>query len=407
MKKIRLLCLAGLLLALGGGSARVQAATPDPSHFSEVPAGIGPGPASPTGAKPVPKPAAQPTVSPAPKPGSTPAPKVDANAALVTLTNKLPQELLRPSTKPFTLGPGDSVELEILGNATSRAVAAVGPDGKIYFNLLPGLDVWGLTLAEVRDQLEKGLSKYLPTPQVSVTLRTVGSKYVWVLGRLNRPGIFPLSGPMTLLESMAQAGGTSRSASQVTTEELADLRHSFVVRQGQFLPVDFQRLLQQGDVTQNIYLEPDDFIYVPSALAQEVYVLGAVKAPRAVGFVEDMTVVSALAGANGADRYAILNSPDSGPFTKDAYVSHVAVVRGSLAEPKIAIVDYQAVIKGHASDYRLEPGDIIYVPNSPYTTLKRYFNLIANTFVSTVAANEGVNAAGGTTGVGVSVSVGK
>jgi protein involved in polysaccharide export with SLBB domain len=407
MKNLCLLCIAGLFAALVGNSARVQAAVPDPSHFSEVPAGVGPGSTSAPATNPFPKPVAPPVVSPAPKPGSNLAPKPQTNAALVTLTNRLSQELLRPSARPFTLGPGDSVELEILGNAASRAVATVGPDGKIYFNLLPGMDVWGLTLAEVRDQLEKGLSKYLPTPQVSVTLRTVGSKYVWVLGRLNRPGIFPLSGPMTLLESLAQAGGTSRSSSQVTTEELADLRHSFVVRQGQFLPVDFQRLLHQGDASQNIYLEPDDFVYVPSALAQEVYVLGAVKAPRAVGFVEDMTVVSALAGANGADRYAIINSPDSGPFTKDAYVSHVAVVRGSLAEPKIAIVDYQAVIKGHASDYRLEPGDIIYVPNSPYTTLKRYFNLIANTFVSTVAANEGVNAAGGNAGVGVSVSVGK
>jgi len=66
----------------------------------------------------------------------------------------------------------------------------------------------------------------------------------------------------------------------------------------------------------------------------------------------------------------------------------------------------RAIIKGRATDVQLEPGDIIYVPNSPFTTLKRYFNLIINTFVTTVAANEGVRAGGGEIGVGVSVPVG-
>ena len=70
------------------------------------------------------------------------------------------------------------------------------------------------------------------------------------------------------------------------------------------------------------------------------------------------------------------------------------------------MVDYNAIIHGKAQDVRLEPGDIVYVPNSPYTTLKRYFNIILNSFVTTVAANEGIRAGGGTVGVGVSVPVG-
>ena len=224
------------------------------------------------------------------------------NLATQTLTNQLPPELLQPKGDMFTLGPGDSVEIEILGAPASRAKTSVGPDGKIYYNLLPGLDVWGLTLGQTRELLEKQLAKYLNDPQVSLTLRAVGSKYVWMLGRLNRPGVYPLAAPTTLLESIAAAGGTSRSLSQVASEELADLRHSFVVRQGQFVPVDFQRLLHDGDTSQNIYLQPDDFVYVASVLAQEVYVLGAVRVPRAVPFGEKMTLVSAIALGNGMDR---------------------------------------------------------------------------------------------------------
>ena len=330
------------------------------------------------------------------------------NVAAVTLTNQLTAELLRPPDDLFTLGPGDSVEIEILGTPTSRAVASVGPDGKIYYHLLPGLDVWGLTLKQTRDLVEKQLAKYLTEPQVSLTLRTVGSKQIWLLGRLNKPGVYPLAAPTTLLESIAAAGGTSRSLSQVASEELADLRHSFVIRQGQFVPVDFQRLLREGDTSQNIFLKPDDFVYVASVLAQEVYVLGAVKVPRVLPYTERTTLVSAIAAGSGMERYAWISAGgyDPGPFTKDAYLTHVAIVRGSLSAPQIAVVDYNAIVKGKAQDVRLEPGDIVYVPNSPYTTLKRYLNIILNTFAATTAANEGIRVAGGDAGVGVAVPVG-
>jgi protein involved in polysaccharide export with SLBB domain len=353
------------------------------------------------GFTPVPGPTSDSNFGPLGNPG---APAItNVNGEMVR--NPLTPEMLRPSGIPFTLGPGDFIEIEIIGNATSRALAPVGLDGKIYYNLLPGLDVWGLTLDQTRALLEKELAKYVTQPQVGLTLRVVGSKHVWVLGRLNRPGIFPLTGSMTLLESLALAGGTAHSPSQITSQELADLRHSFVVRQGQFLPVNFYSLLHSGDMSQNIYLQPDDFVYVPSSLANEVYVLGAVRFPRAVPYQEPMSLISAIAGSDGPDQLQWIQASDNGPFMKDAYLSHVAIIRGSLAEPQIAVVDCKAIMKGHAPDVRLEPGDIIYVPNSPYTTIKRYVNLIVNTFVTTIAANEGIRAGGQNASVNVAVPV--
>jgi len=328
-----------------------------------------------------------------------------ATFTAATVTNDLSPELLRPTRSYFTLGPGDQFEVEVIGTPLSRQTLTVGPDGKIYFNILPGLDVWGLTLSQTKALLEKELGQYVSAASVSMTLQTVASKHVWVVGRLNKPGIYPIAGPITLLESIALAGGTARSLSDVTTEELADLRHSFVVRQGNFLPVDFQRLLHEGDMTQNIYLQPDDFVYVPSSLSQEVYVLGSVKFPRALPFSDRLTLVSAIANASGPQRYDWLEQEDRGPFTKDAYLSHIAIVRGSLATPQIAVVNYSDIVQGRAPDVRLEPGDIVYVPNSPYTQLKRYVNLILNSFVVTIAANEGTRAGGGTANVGVSVPV--
>jgi protein involved in polysaccharide export with SLBB domain len=159
------------------------------------------------------------------------------------------------------------------------------------------MDVWGMTLDQTRQALEQGLSKYLSQPQVSLTLRAVGSRHVWMVGRLNRPGIYPMPAPISLLEAIALAGGTARSVSPANSEELADLRHSFVMRNGQALPVDFQRLLREGDTSQNIILQPDDFVFIPSSLAQEVYVLGAVRNPRAIPYTETLTLVSVLTGA--------------------------------------------------------------------------------------------------------------
>ncbi len=315
----------------------------------------------------------------------------DTHPSGVTIDRKLDPSLLSPSTDLFTLGPGDEIEVELANSKDSRTALTVGPDGKIYFNLLPGVDVWGLTIAQAKARLEKDLEKYMSMPQVSMTLRTVASKQIWILGKVTRPGVYPIAAPMTLLEAMSLAGGTARSSSQVTTVDLADLRHAFVIRAGQSLPVDFHRLLVEGDMSQNLYLQPDDFIYVPSGAAREVYVFGAVKIPRSVPLGDQTTLVSAIASANGP--------------IKDAYLSHVSIVRGSLSTPQITVVDYKAIIKGQATDIKLEPHDIVYVPYTPYRVLARYLDTILGTFVNTVAANEGVNLFSGNR-VGVSVPVG-
>lgn len=328
-------------------------------------------------------------------------------ATAVRLTNQLSADLLLPDTSPMTLGPGDQFEAEILGVPNSRTTLTVGPDGKVYFYVLPGLDVWGMTLAETRARLEKELANYVAMPRVSLSLKAVGSKQIWMLGRLKKPGIYPITGPVTLLEAIAEAGGTARVDTQISTEELSDLRHSFVVRDGQFLPVNFDKLLRHGDMSQNIYLRPGDFVYVPFSGATEVYVMGAVRFPRALPYTDQMSLVTALASVSGTITYEIMERSDGGLNTANADLSHITVVRGSLSEPQVFVLNYNDIIQGKAPDFRLEPGDIVNVPNSPYTTLKRYVNLVLTQFSATVAANEGVRAGGGSVNVGVSVPVQK
>lgn len=302
--------------------------------------------------------------------------------------------LLRPPQTEYRLGPGDELSIEVTGDVDTRSITTVGPDGKIYFYLLPGLDVWGLTVTQVRDRIVDGLQKYIREKQpVSVSLLAASSQRVWVLGRLNKPGVYPLTGPTTLLEAIADAGGLSPRSAIASlagpvavsaangvngNDEAADLSRAFVIRQGKLLRVDFKKLLHDGDLSQNIYLQPDDFVYLPAGNDGTINVLGAVLQPRAIETSAQLTLLRAVSEAGGT--------------IKDAYLSHVAIVRGSLSHPQVAIVDLQAIQHGHAPDILLDSQDIVYVPFTPYRVLRRYVDMILDTFVRTVGVNEGARA---------------
>src|SRR5436190_13968117 len=86
----------------------------------------------------------QPMGSTAPAASVVPSDKMQA----VELPRKIDPASLKPPSDLFTLGPGDRLEIEVIGDPASRTMTIVGPDGKIYFSLLPGIDVWGATLAQ-------------------------------------------------------------------------------------------------------------------------------------------------------------------------------------------------------------------------------------------------------------------
>ena len=304
---------------------------------------------------------------------------------LVATTNQLDPQWLQTPTNFFRLGPGDAVEIEVLGETASRSQVTVGPDGKIYFGLLPGTFVWGLSLAEAKTLLDQGLEKFFrDRPQTALTLRGVNSQRIWVLGSIQTPGVYPLAVPTTLLDAISLGGGS------ITGAQESDLRNSFVMREGQLLPVDFYRLLRKGDLSQNIYLKSDDFVYLRPNSGDSVYVLGAVARSGPVPFASEITLIRALALSGGTVRYA--------------YGSHVAIVRGSLTQPTIATVDYKAIAKGRAPDVILEPGDIVYVPFAPYRKIQELADSLLRQFVSSVALNEGQRAVvRGAQPIGISV----
>jgi protein involved in polysaccharide export with SLBB domain len=293
-------------------------------------------------------------------------------------------EWLEPNKASYRLGVGDQLEIEILGVGGTLTRTFIMPDGRVYFDLAGGVKAEGMTLGQLGVALKEALVEEYTEPEINVTLKEVRSRRAWVLGRVSRPGLYPLSQPTTVLEAIAMAGGLFSSRMSGSTEELADLGSSFILRKGKLLPINFLKLLKEGDMSQNIYLRDGDYIYVPSASSQSVNVLGAVRLPRAVGFKDNITLVEAIAKAFGPLSVARLD--------------HVVIIRGSITEPRVAVVDFKAILAGQAKNVQLRSFDVVYVPDRPLQRFRDYFWLIMNSAAQTVAVREGANSVEGADG---------
>jgi protein involved in polysaccharide export with SLBB domain len=302
----------------------------------------------------------------------------DAHAPLKFESLKLPEgpdaSLLDEPHDAYRLGPGDKLELELMEVPDTRQISIVMPDGDLYYQTAH-VTAAGLTITELKAALEKELQTDYRDPQLSLILREMGSQRVEVMGRVNNPGIIPLDAPMTVVEAVSRAGGLMIQRSGINSEELADLGHSFLIRNGRMMPINFVKLLRDGDASQNIYLQNGDFIYFPSSNSGRVYVLGAVNLARSVDYSEELTLVTAVSYAQGL-------SPRS-------YPNRVVIIRNTLNEPEVATVNLKAMLNGKEPDVRLQAGDIVWVPNSPFEKVDSIVRGIFNSFARTEAANEG------------------
>jgi protein involved in polysaccharide export with SLBB domain len=307
----------------------------------------------------------------------------------VSIKRSLDPKLLKAPTETYILGPGDVLEIEIAEVPGTLASTFVMPDGMVYYNLAGGVRAEGLTQAAFAKQLTAALKRDYTNPLVNVSLVEVRSRRYWILGQLLHPGIFPLRQPTTLLEAVAQAGGLAMSGLSGTSVEIADLASSVVIRDGDVLPVDFEKLIKGGDTSQNIFLRHNDFIYLPSSSSSSVLLLGAVTSPQAVRYKEALTLVDCLAQGKGP--------------TKDAYIHQVVVVRGSLKKPSAAVVNLKAILTGQATNVLLQPGDIVWIPRRPLGLLEATVELIFKDAARGYAASEGARLGGSVQGTSVPI----
>ena len=281
---------------------------------------------------------------------------------------------LAPWQQRLTLGPGDAVNLSVYGRKDlNRADVPVGPDGRISYLQVQDVLASGLTVDELREKLNQELARFDRHLRVIVTPAAYRSKKYFLLGTIMDRGAYTLDRPLTIIEAIARARGIATGLLEQNTVEIADLPRAFLVRNGARMKVDFEKLFQEGDLTQNILLEPGDYIYFPSSTANEVYILGAVTSPGTVGVTSKSTVVGVITTRGG--------------FAPSAFTQRVLVVRGSLNQPQKYVVNVSQILAGKTRDFPLLPKDIVFVAERPWLMAEELLDGAIKTFMQSVTAN--------------------
>ncbi len=275
--------------------------------------------------------------------------------------------------RPYLLGAGDVLKIQLYGlPETIRPEVTIAPDGTLSYLSVIGLNVRGKTITETKQALETALTEFYKRPQVIITPMALMSKNYTVIGMVKRIGIFPMEQPVTLIEAISRAGGTVSGLFDRRYVDLADLQRSSLIRNGARMPLDFNKLMLEGDMTQNAPLEPGDVILIASALANDYYVLGAVKKPGREGFTEGASVMSAIAKRLG--------------FQESSYREHVLVVRGSMDNPETFVINTDAILKGSEKDFLLKPKDLVYVSNRPWRKAEEVLDSALSNFLEAATA---------------------
>jgi len=221
----------------------------------------------------------------------------------------------------YTLGPRDVLKIVVWGHDDLSKDYPVDPDGFVPFPLVGRVKASGLTTKEFATRLRELLEKdYLVNPQVIVSVKEYLSKKVYVLGESEKPGLFYLTGPTTLLEILSKAGGLSKTAGK----QLILVRNHRAIPGGApsgntILRLNLEKI-QAGDAADNVRLEDEDTIFVPKAHA--FFVLGEVKTAGTFPLEKSTSVLEAVTIAGGFNDKAapsgvkvIRRAPDGGEET--------------------------------------------------------------------------------------------
>lgn len=161
----------------------------------------------------------------------------------------------------FIIGPDDVLAVSFWRDKELSGDVVVRPDGKVSLQLINEVQAAGLTPEQLRVAITQAASKYVEDPTVTVVVKQINSRKVFVVGQANKPGIYPLAGPMTVVQLIALAGGLT---------EFADRENIVIVRAERrpdgepvSVRINYKDLMKRKNLKQNIDLKPGDTIMIP------------------------------------------------------------------------------------------------------------------------------------------------
>jgi polysaccharide export outer membrane protein len=244
----------------------------------------------------------------------------------------------------LTIGVGDLLKITVLGAPEYDQEVRVGGSGDISIGLVGRVHVAGQTPEQAQALIRKRLvdGGYFADPQVAVFEKDFATQGVSVLGEVQKPGVYPITGPRRLFDVLSLAGGTTPKAGQVVTISGRD-------RIKTLQSVNFSSDPQKN-IEANVDILPGDTVVVSKAGV--IYVVGDVKHP--MGVIMDnsghITILQALATAEGANPTSSLRN--------------AKIVRKGEKGPIDIPVDIKKIMQAKAPDVTLQAEDVVFIPTS-------------------------------------------
>jgi polysaccharide biosynthesis/export protein len=163
-----------------------------------------------------------------------------------------------PISTDYTIGPDDVLGIVFWRDADMTQDVTVRPDGNITLPLIRDIQAAGLKPEQLRDIITKAAAKFIADPNVTVVVRQINSRNVFITGQVTRPGPYPVSGQMTVIQLISVAGGLT---------EYADRKGITIMRtengKADILRFNYNDVTKGKNIAQNVVLKPGDTVMVP------------------------------------------------------------------------------------------------------------------------------------------------
>jgi polysaccharide export outer membrane protein len=159
----------------------------------------------------------------------------------------------------YRLQPGDILEISVWKEDDLRREVLVRSDGGMSFPLAGEMMVAGLTTQDIKAELEVRLKEFIPDATVSVSVLQINGNQVYVVGKVNRPGVYKFDRPVDVMQVLSLAGGATEFAGvddiRILRRSLEGVQHTFEFEYG--------AVARGKRLEQNIVLRSGDTIVVP------------------------------------------------------------------------------------------------------------------------------------------------
>ena len=286
------------------------------------------------------------------------------------------QTPLPPAEVEYRIGPGDTLEFQLLDDTQMSRDVKVRYDGYISLPQIDEIKVAGMTRTDALAALNGAYVSVYRKPHLTLTVKEAASKSFFILGEVEKPGEYPYTRPLSVLEALNTAGGPRINSSSGDTYVGAQgqLSKAFIIRhqegQREVREYDLSGLRQSGENPSDAPVLPGDTIYLPEGM-NLVYVMGEAASTGVFPLVEGMGVLELLARAGGA-------------VEKSARMRSVVLLRQVDAENTEAMLIDLRKCLDTGQNPRLQAGDILYVPRGSLVRL--YDNLMRFTRLAETAS---------------------